>query len=112
MNRKKLIPILLFLLLLLLIVCVWCHSEDIVKNRAESSSQINAVATNTVIKEDIDFKLVKSQNNLELTGNFSTDKSIQVLHSAIGNTKFNNLSKINQEMLIRTLFFLKKELIM
>ena len=88
MNRKKLIPLLLFLLLLLLIMCVWYHSDDIVKNRA----------INPVVKKDIDFNFVKSKDNLELTGNFSTDKSIQVLHTGIGNTKFNNLSNINKEL--------------
>ena len=101
MNRKKLIPLLLFLLLLLLIVCVWCHSEDIVKNRAMSSSQVHSVATSPVVKQDIDFNFVKRANNLELTGNFSTEKSIQVLHTATGNTKFNNFSKVNSELLAK-----------
>ena len=96
MNRKKLIPLLLFLLLLLLIVCVWCHSEDIVKNRAIGSSH-----QNSVLKKDINFNFVKSENNLELTGNFSSDKSIQVLHTGIGDTKFNNLSSINQALLAK-----------
>jgi len=98
MNRKKLIPLLLFLLLLLLIVCVWCHSGNIVKNKAMSSSQGTSLATNPVVKQDIDFTFVKREDNLELTGNFSTDKSIQILHTAIGTTKFNNLSKINKEL--------------
>ncbi len=98
MNRKKLIPLLLFLLFLLLIVCVWCHSGNIVKNKAMSSSQLTSLATNPVVKQDIDFTFVKREDNLELTGNFSTDKSIQILHTAIGTTKFNNLSNINKEL--------------
>lgn len=105
MNRKKLIPLLLLLLLLLLIVCVWQHGENIVKNRAMSSAHTTStIATNSVaahnpvVKEDIDFKFVKQENNLELTGNFSTDKSIQTLHTATGNTNFNNLSKINNKL--------------
>jgi len=92
MNRKKLIPLLLLLLLLLLIVCVWCHSGDIVKNRAMSASHVN---------KDINFNFVKTTEGLELTGDFSTDKSIQVLHTAIGDTKFNNLSHINKELVAK-----------
>ena len=64
MNRKKLIPLLLFLLLLLLIVCVWCHSGNIVKNKAMTSSQVNSLATNPVVKQDINFNFVKRKDNL------------------------------------------------
>jgi len=105
MKRKKLIPLLLLLLLLLLIVCVWQHGEDIVKNRAMSSAHTTStIATNSVaahnpvVKKDIDFKFVKQENNLELTGNFSTDKSVQRLHTAIGESNFNNLSNINSDL--------------
>ena len=101
MKRKKLIPLLLFLLLLLLILCVWCHSEDIVRNKATGSSHLSSIATNTVVKKDIDFNFKKEENHLELTGNFSTDKSVQILHSAIGNTEFNDLSKIDEELLAK-----------
>ena len=73
MNRKKWIALLLFLLLLLLIVCVWCHSGNIIKNRA-----IGALP-----KQDIDFNFVKKANTLELKGHFSSDKSIQTLHIPI-----------------------------
>jgi len=106
MNMKKPIPLLLFLLLLLLIVCVWHHGENIVKNRAMSSAYTtstvvkNSVAAENlaVVQEDIDFKFVKQENNLELTGNFSTDKSVQALEGAIGDMNFNDLSKINSEL--------------
>ena len=91
MNRKKPIPLLLFLLLLLLIVCVWCHSSNIVKSRAISA----------LPKQDIDFNFVKKANILELKGHFSSDKSIQTLHTATGNTKFNNLSSINEALLAK-----------
>jgi len=66
-----------------------------------SSSQVHSVATSPVVKQDIDFNFVKRANNLELTGNFSTEKSIQVLHTATGNTKFNNFSKVNSELLAK-----------
>ena len=91
MNRKKLIPLLLFLLLLLLIVCVWCHSGNIVKNRA----------IGTLPKQDIDFNFVKKANTLELKGHFSSDKSIQTLHTAMGNTQFTNLSSTNEALLAK-----------
>ena len=105
MKRKKLIPLLLLLLLLLLIMCVWQHGESIVKNRAMSSANTTSIlASNTIANEshvsgeDINFRFVKSGEKLELTGNFSTDKSVQTLHTAIGETNFNNLSKINGEL--------------
>jgi len=101
MNRKKLIPLLLFLLLLLLMVCVWCHSDDIIKNRAMKVAQANGIASTTVQKQDINFNFVKKENNLELTGTFSTDESVQVLHTATGDTKFNNLSTINKDLLAK-----------
>jgi len=105
MKRKKLIPLLLLLLLLLLIICVWQHGESIVKNRAMSSAHTttslatNAIANeNHLLGEDIDFKFVKDGDKLELTGDFSTDKSMQTLHTAIGESDFNNLSKINSKL--------------
>ena len=106
MNRNKLIPFLLLLLLLLLILCVWCHSSEIAKKRAiqlREASRIVPITSlseeNHLIKNDIDFKFVKQEKTLELTGNFSTDKSVQILHTAIGETNFSNLSKINNELL-------------
>jgi outer membrane protein OmpA-like peptidoglycan-associated protein len=99
MKRKKLIPLLLLLLLLLIILCVWQHSEEIVKNRAMSATSANTtLATTPVTKKDIDFKFVKEGDNLELTGNFSTDKSVQTLHTAIGETNFSDHSNINSEL--------------
>lgn len=93
MKKKKLIPLLLLLLLLLIIMCVWTHGENIVKNRATRSPAV----TLPVVEKDIDFCFTKKDNRIELTGNFSTNQNVQSLQHALGQTAFNNLSRINSE---------------
>ena len=99
MNRKKLIPLLLFLLLLLVILCVWCHSADILKNRTINLSQVNTTTSGEVATKEIDFSFVKVKNKIELRGNFSKQESVNKLHTSLSQTKVNNFSIVNEKLI-------------
>jgi len=99
MNRSKLITILLFLLLILIVLCTWCHSDDIAKQRNSTLKSNNLVTTiHEVKKTSIDYYLKKDNKQYELTGNFSTTESIEKIHHALGINNLNDTTNINKEL--------------
>ena len=58
MNRHKWIALLLFLLLLLITLCLWCHSDDIVKRRAKFETKSTPITTKMEHKR-VEFYLQK-----------------------------------------------------
>ena len=98
MNRNKLIPILLFLLLLLIILCTWCHTDKIVKNRAISPSEMIHSNSNVLKPKPINFDLQKNKNLFELEGSFSTQEEVEKIYSALGSNELDNSSIINENL--------------
>ena len=99
MNREKLIAILLFLLLLLILLCTWCHSDDIAKKRALSASSHVNVETTAVVKQAINFNLVKDKNQIELSGNFVHKGNVEKLRTALNTNDLTDLSKIDKQLI-------------
>ncbi len=99
MNKGKIIPILLFLLLLLIILCTWCHSNKIAKNRVLSSTEMMTSLPNVKNSTPISFYLSKNKNKFELKGNFSNPNEKEKIHAALGIHDLKDTSVINTHLI-------------
>ena len=94
MSRSKLIAILLFLLLLLIILCTWCHSDKIAKNRANTLVNHPVEVKDKSVNPPIHFNLSKEDESYRLQGEFRHTENVQKLQKKLADKHLTNSSQI------------------
>jgi len=92
--KNRLISILLFLLLLLIILCVWCHSEEIAKKRAEAVSAFQTDKIDTPIQ----FRIQKENELFNVLGNLNNKEDADKLVKSLEKENYNNKVSLSSKV--------------